>query len=152
MRAQDKHPYDSAILGLNNVYQTIGFDSFYINSDCILATDKTITIEKEYIIFNNPPETGIKMSDVNLVDVYYYQGFINLIVQDIRSQEVYSLDHLIKCPEEACKWVLVDLDYFLDKMNANAIRQYCKCDEAKKETVPEKSHKLEQEDLLEFDF
>lgn len=87
MKAQDRFPFDSTILGLNGIYHTIGSDSFFINSECILATDKIITIGKEYIIFGSPTETGSKMLDVTLVDCYFAEGIVYLIVQDLRSQE-----------------------------------------------------------------
>ena len=35
MKLQNLHPIDSTILGLDNVYHTIGAYSHYINSECI---------------------------------------------------------------------------------------------------------------------
>ena len=151
MRIHDRYPYDSAILGLNGTYQTIGCDSFYINSDCILATDKTISIGKEYIIFDSPTETRNKMLDVTLIDCYYFEGIIHLIVRDIRSQRVFTIDHCLECPEIDCTWILVDLDYFIDRMDAQAIRQYCgNCDE--KPSDENKHQNRHDDDLLEFEF
>ena len=46
MRAQDKFSYDATVVGLNGIYHTIGENSFYINSKCILATEKIITTGK----------------------------------------------------------------------------------------------------------
>jgi hypothetical protein len=151
MKAQDKYPYDSTILGLNGIYQTIGNDSFYINSHVILATDKIITEGKEYIIFDYSPDTGIKMSDVALNDCYYYEGLIYLIVQDIRSQEVFTIDQRLECPENDCTWILVDMDYLRDLMNAKAIRDYCGCDSKTKRTNG-KSNPEATDDLLELEF
>jgi hypothetical protein len=125
MKAQNRFPFDSSVVGLNGTYHTIGEDSFYINSDCILATDKIITTGKEYIIFKSPSETGIKMADVTLVDCYYRGGYINVIVQDLRSQRTLTFHHCIKCPGNDCKWVLIDLDYFIDRVNAKAVKDYC---------------------------
>lgn len=135
LRAQDLFPFNSFIVGMQNLYHTVGSNSFYINSPCILATDKKITTGKSYIIFDHTTDTGFKMSDVILVDCYYREGIINLIVQDIRSQRVFIIDHCIECPENECKWILVDLNYFIDKMNDKAIRQYCgDCNDPKKKT------------------
>jgi hypothetical protein len=151
MKLQDKYPYDSTLLGLNNIFHTIGKKSFYINSDCILATDKIITIGKEYIIFISPTETGIKMIDVVLEDAYYHEGIINLIVQDSRSQEIFTLNHCVDCPGNDCKWVLVDLGYFIDRMNSKAIQDYCGCYSNMDRTNGDSNPK-DTEDSLEFEF
>lgn len=118
MKTQDRFPYNSTLVGLNNICQTIGSNSFYINSECILSTDKIITKGKEYIIFDRPTETGIKILDVMLVDCYYSEGLIYLNVQDKRSHRVFSINHCLECQESHCIWMLVDLDYFIDMMDA----------------------------------
>jgi hypothetical protein len=153
MNLQDQHPFDSTVLGLNNIYHTIGNDSFYINSDCIIATGKVITKGKSYVIFSSPTETGVKMINVRLVDVYYQKDVIHLIVQDIRSQRVSTIDHCLKCPKNDCTWILIDINYFIDKMDAKAIQSYCgKCNEPKKKPSAEINPTSNQDDLLDFDF
>ena len=142
MRAQDQHPYDSTILGLENLYIIDSEGNFYINSDCILATDKTITIGKPYIVFDTPTETGVKMSDVTLIDCYYYEGMINLIVRNIRSQRIYTISHCLECPKTQCTWILVDLDYFIDRINTQAIEDYCGCTNNKKKPIGESKKKF----------
>ena len=42
MTLQDIFPYDSTILGLENLYMVDSEGNFFINSPCIMATDKTI--------------------------------------------------------------------------------------------------------------
>jgi hypothetical protein len=128
MKLQDLHPYDSTILGLNNLYCTVGDDGFYVNSPCILAPDKTITTGKTYILVDTSTGTGVKMYSVKLLDGYFEDGVINLIVQDIISQRIFTIDHCIECAEKQCTWVLVDLDYFIDRINAGINKSYCgKC-------------------------
>ena len=151
MKLQDSFPYDSIVLALENIYQTIDNDSFYINSDCILATDKTITIGKPYIILDTPTETGVKMSDVTLVDCYYYEGIINLIVRELKSQRVFTIDHCLECPQNDCRWVLIDINFFIDRMNIKAIEDYCVCANDKKKSIGEGKAKF-TDDLLEFEF
>ena len=151
MKAQDKYPYDSAIVGLNNVYHSIGDDSFYINSDCILVADKILTIGKEYFIFNYTTVPGNKMSDVLLVDCYYQEGLIHLIAEDVRSHNVFTISHCIECPEKDCPWILVDLNYFHDLRDAKAIQNYCGCHNNKKPTNGE-SNTEAADDLLKFEF
>ena len=126
MKLQDLHPFDSAIVGLNGIFSTVGTDSFFINSECILATDQIITIGKEYILVNTPTEAGVKMTDVILLDVYYEEGVIHMIVQNIMTQRIFTIDHCIECAEN--EWMLVDLDYFLDRIKAENNKSHCgKC-------------------------
>jgi hypothetical protein len=153
MRAQDFFPFNSTIVGLNNIYNTVGSNSFYINSSCILATDKIITIGKEYVIFDSSTEDGIKMYDIELMDAFYKDGFINLIVRNIKLNRVIIISHRIKSSKSDCTWILIDINYFIDKMNAKAIQSYCgNCNDHKKETNGEINHKSNKEDLLEFEF
>ena len=114
---QDQFPYDSSILGLNGTYIDCGA-SFFINSDCILATDNTIAINKEYILSDYSTNTGIKIFDVFLRDCYFYEGSINLIVQDVRSQRVFTISQCLECPYNDCTWILLDIDYFDEQMDA----------------------------------
>lgn len=151
MKEQDKYPYDSAILGLNNVYYTIGNDSFYINSDCILVANKILSIGKEYFIFNFSTVPGNKMSDVLLVDCYYYEGVIHLMVEDVQGHGVFTLSHCLDCPEIDCTWVLVNLDFFHDLLDKKAIEKYCGCENKKKRPGHDGALK-KNEDLLDFEF
>lgn len=148
MKAQDNYPYDSAIVGLNNVYHTIGDDSFYINSDCILVSNKILSIAKEYFIFNYTTVPGNKMSDVLLVDCYYHEEVIHLIVEDVRSHKVFTISHCLDCP---ATWILVDLNFFHDLRDAKAIQDYCGCDNDKKRTNGD-SYPKAADNLLEFEF
>ena len=125
MKLQNKYPYDVSILGLDGIFHSVGIGSFYINSECILATNHIITTGKTFIIVDTPTAKGVKMYDVKLVDVYFNAGVINMIVREMLSQKKFNMKLNIDCTKNDCKWMLVDLDYFIDKMNANAIRQYC---------------------------
>jgi hypothetical protein len=153
MKAQDKYPNYSTNASLNNFFHPVGRNSYYINSNCILATDKIITKGKEYVIFENTADTKIKTSDVLLIGCYYRNGIISLIVRDIKSKRVFPIHQCIDCPKNDCIWILIDINYFIDKMNEKAIRQYCgNCIDPKKKPHIEINHNLSQDDLLEFEF
>jgi hypothetical protein len=93
------------------------------------------------------------MTDVILVDCSYHEGIIKLIVRDIKSKHVFTIHHCTECPENDCKWILIDLNYFIDKMNIKAIKSYCDgCNDPKKKHQIEINHKSSQDDLLEFEF
>jgi hypothetical protein len=149
MKAQNNYPYDSAIVGLNNVYHTIGDDSFYINSDCILVADKILSTAKEYFIFNYTTVPGNKMSDVLLVDCYYHEEVIHLIVEDVQSHKVFTISQCLDRYD--CTWILVDLNYFHDLRDAKAIQNYCGCDDNKKGPNFDSTTKA-TDDLLKFEF
>jgi hypothetical protein len=147
MRAQVKYPYHSTILGLNNIYSTVGDDSFYINTDFILVRDKILTIGREYLILNLSTTPGNKMSDVLLVDCYYYEGIIHLILEDVRSHQLFTISQCLECQE----WVLVDLNFFRDLQDTKAIRDYCGCGD-NTEVAGHHNHPKVHEDLLDFEF
>ena len=125
MKAQDLFDYDSAILGLDNVYYTIGEDSFFINSGCILAANKVVTVGKTYILFDYPSGKCVKMTDVRLLDVYYNEDAVHMIVQAVTTQQVFTIVLHVDGGKVNCTSMFVDLDYFIDQLNMKAIKQYC---------------------------
>ena len=128
MKAQDHFNYDSAILGLNNVYYTIGEDSFFINFECIIAANKVVTIGKAYILFDYPSGKCVKTTDIRLLDVYYYEDAVHMIVQGILSEQTFTIVLHVDDGKIYCTSMVVDLDYFIDQLNLKAIKQYCgKC-------------------------
>jgi hypothetical protein len=154
MKAQTLHPYDSAILGLENLYRVNYNGDFFINAPFILKTNKTISTGRTYVLVDNQKGTGVRMTDVILLDVYYYERVIHLILQDILSHRTFTIEQQIECTEIDCMWVLIDLNYFIDKINANAIRKYCeKCHDHDLNSIAgSKSKQNYDDDLLEFNF
>lgn len=154
MKHQDQLQFDPITTAPYTIFKQFGSNTFFVNSSCILATKKIITTGKEYILIDNSTGTTGKVTNVILADCYYRKGIIHLIVRDIRTQIVSTLDHGIEFPERACNFVLIDADYFRDWMNIKAIEAYCDCDiDSKKIPNSETSHKSRYEDnLLDFDF
>jgi hypothetical protein len=151
MTLQDYFPADLTLLGLRNLYTLVGKDSFLVNSSCVAAKDKILTKGKHYIVFDIPIKTDSKMTEVTLVDLFYYKGNIHLIVQDINSHRVYKVCFCLECPESNCTRYLVDVNYFIDRLDAKAIKDYCGCDANKKQPVGNGKAKA-ADDLLEFAF
>ena len=154
MTLQDYFPADLTLLGLRNLYSLVGKDSFLVNSSCVAAKDKILTKGKHYIVFDIPIKTDSKMTAIVLVDLFYYKGNIHLIVQNINTQRVSIVSFCLECPESNCTRYLVDIDYFIDRMDAKAIRQYGgNCDGTKKNPSDENKHQnIHDDDLLEFEF
>ena len=154
MKAQNNFKYDSAIVGLNNLYRVNYTGDFFINAPFILVTNKTLSTGRTYVLVDNQKGTGVRMTDVILLDVYYYERVIHLILQDILSHRTFTIEQQIECTERDCTWILIDLNYFIDKMNANAIIKYCrKCHDPDVKPIDNsKSKQNRDDDLLEFDF
>lgn len=153
MRTEDKNKYDSTILGLNNLYVVDNDGNYFINSKCIMVANKTISIGKTYLLNVHPTEKDGKLYAIKLLDVYYQDERVSLIVRDIITQRIFKIDDCIECTGHHCMWMLIDLDFFIEIMNAKAIRQYCgKCPDANKKNIAEIKPKQNHDDLLDFDF
>lgn len=153
MKTLNKYPSDQNILCPEYIFYPVGRDSFFVLSNYILAVDHIIKIGKEYALFENTDDTNKKMSTVRLIDCRYDQGIITLIVQELKHKRTSTINHCILPPEDVCNWVLIDSDYFIDKMNMKAIQSYCgDCNEPVKNSNTKINHKSSQDDLLEFEF
>ena len=153
MKAQTLHPFDSAILGLENLYRVNFNGDFFINAPFILAPIKTISTGNTFVLIFSPNNKNRKVHLVGLLDAFYDDGTINLIVRDVMSQEAFSINQYIKCPQNPCKWILIDFDCIVEEISTDIIKSFCgTCAGIKKKSVAENNHKKLNDDLLEFDF
>ena len=153
MKLQDLHPYDSAIVGLNNVYRVDYKGDFFINAPFIIAPNKTISTGNTFVLIFSPNSKNKKVYLVGLLDAYYDDGVIFLIVRDFASQETFSINQYIKCPQNPCKWVLIDFDCIVEEINTDIINSNCNtCANPKKKSPAESNHIKLNDDLLDFNF
>jgi hypothetical protein len=155
MKHQDQYQYDPKFTAPYTIFKKIGNNTFFVNSSSILATQKLITVGEDFVLIDNTKDNGSKIREVKLVDSYYRNGIVHLIVRDFRTQRVFTLDHCIEYPEsDNCPWVLANMHYFKDRENFKAIKSYCDCDTySKNKGNPEVSHISNHENnLLDFDF
>jgi len=153
MGLQDLHPYDSAIVGLNNVYRVDYQGNFHINSSFIIAPNKTISSGDTFVLIYSPNSKNRKIHLVGLLDAYYDDGVIFLIVRDIMSLETFTIDQQIECTEDHYRWILIDFDFLVEELNTGIIKSYCgSCKDAKENPVADSNHRKLNDDLLEFDF
>lgn len=108
MKAQDQHPYDSTILGLENLYMVDYEGNFFINSPCIMATDKTMSTGRTYLLVDCSYGKNSKMISVVLMDVYCEDYVIYLIVREQLSHRVFNINLYIDDGEIRGLWVLID--------------------------------------------
>jgi hypothetical protein len=116
MEQQDLHPFDKTILGLNRIFHTIGEDSFFVNSPCIMAEDQIVTRGLHYFLIGSQASINLDLNTVILLDVYYHDE-LNLIVQDVITGRKYKLTCCVGNQEKVCYWLLVDSEYLLKKAN-----------------------------------
>jgi hypothetical protein len=154
MKLQDLHPYDSFIVGINNIYFIDYKGDFHINAPFIIAANKIISTGNTYVLTYPNKRKNYIVHQVRLQDAYYSEGIINLVLQDVFTQETYTINQKIESTGDHFKWVLIDFDFFNDEMNASIIKSFCeKCSNAQMKTPAEyKSSQNHNDDLLEFEF
>jgi hypothetical protein len=153
MKLQDLHPYDSAIVGLNNLYRVDYKGDFFINVPFIIARSKKISTGSTFVLIYSRNNKKKFVHPVRLMDAYYTEGIINLVLQDIMSQETFAIDQKVECTGDHFKWVLIDFDYLVETLNSEIIKSYCgSCKNAKENSVANSNHRNLNNDLLEFDF
>lgn len=128
MKLQDKHKYDSTVVGLENLYVVDSDGNFFINSPAIMTPDKTIIRNNSYLLIESPDDKNRKIYPVTLIDAYYKECRVYLFVQDLLTQRIFILDLCLECTDEKNKWVLIDLRYCNKLMDYKTIKSYCgKC-------------------------
>ena len=116
MKQQDKHNYDSAILGLENLYMVDYEGNFFINSPCIMATDKTICTGRTYFLVDCSYGKNSRMYSIVLMDVYCEDYVIYLIVRELLSHRVFNINLYIDDGEIRGLSVLIDMDFFIQRL------------------------------------
>lgn len=128
MKLQNKYNYDSTLIGLNNIYATVGDNSFYLNSKCIQAyRDHTITTGRTYQLVWYLPIGGVELQKVKLVDVYCDNVRINIDLSDALTQKRFTISYNFRVEISQCPWKLFDLSAWEIEANLFEIEEYCGC-------------------------
>ena len=136
-KLQDLFPFHSTVAGLNGVY--VASDdgkSFYINTPCVVAHNKTIIKGKTYLLLDIETDE-IDAVNVRVLDAFYKNGNAYILVQDIETNQKRVIDQFLESHMHCCPWFLIDLHY-LRRMPVSA-----------------KNHGnmlVEEQELLKFDF
>lgn len=125
MKLQDQFPYDSTILGLENLYIVDYAGNFLINSPAILTPGKTVVRNNTYLLIESLEGKNGKMYPVTFMDAYYKDGFSYLFVQDLLTNEIFSIDICLECTENQNKWVLVDMNCLNKLFDYLTLKSYC---------------------------
>ena len=156
MKIQSQFPYDETLLGLNNVYHSVGERSHFINSESIQTPEKIITNAQQYLIASTLLSSSKPIvHKIKLIDAYYLNGKVHLFVVDLKTERIYVVDACVECPETKCPWVLFNTEDQEKLLDYLAIKSYCQeCDDSENknnsnvESQPQHGH----DDLLEFEF
>jgi hypothetical protein len=125
MKLQDQFPYDSTILGLENLYIVDYEGNFLINSSAILTQGKTVVRNNTYLLIESLEGKNGKMYPVTFMDAYYKDGVSYLFVQDLLTNEIFSIDICLECTENQNKWVLVDMNCLSKLFDYLTLKSYC---------------------------
>ncbi|MBN1186486.1 MAG: hypothetical protein JXB49_29695 [Bacteroidales bacterium] len=110
MRLQDFFPYDTIILGLLQVYHGVGTNSFFINHPCTMVKDRIITTGETYFLFSYNGNQLLASSIVKLIDTFYYNDHVYLLLNDLLTDEVMLRNHPLNKGENRCQWKLFDVE------------------------------------------
>jgi hypothetical protein len=156
MILQNQFPYDTSILGLENIYHLTHDGSHYINNEKIQTQNKILAIGRQCLIgFMQVRGSEPIVHKVKVLDAFYHSGIVHLFIEDAELGRMVILDIDMQCPKTKCTWVLFDITEKEKLLDYLAIKLYCQgCDDSVDITdinVPSKSL-VANDDLLEFDF
>ena len=109
MNVQDFFPFDATIIGLQNLYHTIGSDSFYINHPYIMVKDLIVTTGETYFFFERESDGHtINFRAVRLMDAFYYNQKVYILLCDIKSDEILIRHATLANVHGKYQWRIVD--------------------------------------------
>ena len=113
-KLQDLFPFHSTVAGLNDVYVASddGY-SFYINTPCIVALDKTIIKNKTYLLLDlETDDHQIDAFNVKVLDALFYKdGSVYILVQDIETDKKRIISQFLDSHTHYCPWFMIDVNY-----------------------------------------
>ncbi len=110
-KLQDIFPFHSTLAGLNGVFvANIDNESFYINTPCIVAFDKTIIKDETYLLLDLETDE-IEEYRVKVLDAFYKDGSAYILILDIETDKKRVISLFLESPIEICPWFLIDADY-----------------------------------------
>jgi hypothetical protein len=71
-----------------------------------------------------PDESGIKLMLVKLLNVRFDGGRVYLQLMDILKGRIFQVSQVVKPDERECTWMLIDMDYFLQKLKTKKEGNY----------------------------
>ena len=113
MKLQDYFPFDLTIVGLNGIYHDTE-DGYFLNSSCVLSEFQIIKPNQIFILQSFEEGSNNDISIVQLLDVFYHEGFANLYIKDMASQDTKIIRHCISKGYDSRDWKLIEINFFMD--------------------------------------
>ena len=111
-----EHKFDSAVVGLNDLYIETSEGDYYVNAKKIMVATKTIRTGRTYLLFDSSMGKDVKVYSVVLVDVYCQDNVIYMIVKDLITQRIFNVDYFIDDGEIKGLYMLIDMDFFIQML------------------------------------
>ena len=111
-----EHKFDSAVVGLNDLYIETSEGDYYVNAKKIMVAEKTIRTGRTYLLVDSSNDNAVKVYSVVLVDVYCQDNVIYMIVQDLITQRTINVDYFIDDGEIKGLYMLIDMDFFIQML------------------------------------
>jgi hypothetical protein len=130
MKHQDIHT------DLTTIYYDFKDSRFFINSpSSIFSANQIVQTGTTYLFSPMPDASRIKLMHVKLLNVRFNGGIVYLQLMDISKGKIFQVSQVVKPNGDDCTWMLIDMDYFLQKLNKKKDRDF-----------------FGKENLLEFEF
>jgi len=105
-----------------------------------MVKDRIVTTGETYFLFHYDENQLATSSIVKLIDSFYYNNQVYLLLADLLTDEVLLRNHPLNKDENRCNWKLFDVDTLRDILFAKDELKY-----------PERNiHN--NNDLIEFDY
>jgi len=111
-----EHKFDSAVVGLNDLYIETSEGDYYVNAKKIMVAEKTIRTGRTYLLVDSSNDNAVKVYSVVLVDVYCQDNVIYMIVQDLITQRIINVNYFIDDGEIKGLYMLIDMDFFIQML------------------------------------
>ena len=113
MKLQDFFPYNSIVVGLEGIYHETE-DGCFINSSCVLSEFQIIKPNQMFLFQSFEENCKNDITIVQLLDIFYHEGFANLYIKDIVSKDIKIIRHCISNGYESHDWKLIEINFFME--------------------------------------
>jgi hypothetical protein len=108
-----------------NYFHKSGSNTFFVNSTCVMAENQIITLDRNYLLFDYYPNNRLKIIPIKLMKTFNVQNVLVIQALNMLTGEIIVRAVLLTAREIECPWTLLDVDYFNQKMDAHAIKDFC---------------------------
>ena len=113
MKLRDFFPYDSTIVGLEGIYHETE-DGCFINSSCVLSEFQIIKPNQVFLLQCLKEGSNTDIEIVRLLDVFYFEGYANLYIMDLASQNTKIISHCISNGYIDIDFKLIEINFLME--------------------------------------